>query len=374
MAEIENDMIFFEENTYDVVFSFDTTGSMSSCINEVKKNLTNLIKRLFTDIPNLRIGVIAHGDYGDEGKASSYLMKQVDLTDNKQKLIDFIQNVGSTHGYDFEEAYEYVLHKSQELTWESDKRILVMIGDATPHEKINNKYNLDWRVETKKLFDMNVNVYGVQCMHNAKSNNFYKSLAKISDGYYLELEVFSSIEDLIMTVCYKQVDDEEVLKYEKEMEDQGRMTKGMRKVVDVVLRRENINVDYDYINVGEDTVAKPCWDSAKFQVLDVDVDCNIKSLLNNKKMCFGSGISYYEIIKPTLVTNDQNIILMNKDSENIYEGNEAKKILKFKKTYAKKQKLQVKHGYRTFIKCANHITRLGSNTKVLYEEDGLIVI
>ena len=41
----------------DLVFSFDTTGSMYSCLAEVRKNLENMITRILTDIPNIRIAV-----------------------------------------------------------------------------------------------------------------------------------------------------------------------------------------------------------------------------------------------------------------------------------------------------------------------------
>ena len=45
----------------DIVFSFDTTGSMYPCLGEVRKNIQKLIKRLFKDIPDIRISVVAHG-------------------------------------------------------------------------------------------------------------------------------------------------------------------------------------------------------------------------------------------------------------------------------------------------------------------------
>ena len=41
----------------DLVFSFDTTGSMYSCLGEVRKNLETMINRILTDIPNIRIAV-----------------------------------------------------------------------------------------------------------------------------------------------------------------------------------------------------------------------------------------------------------------------------------------------------------------------------
>jgi hypothetical protein len=50
----------------EVVFSFDTTGSMASCLTEVRKKVTETVARLMKDIPNMRIGIIGHGDYCDQ--------------------------------------------------------------------------------------------------------------------------------------------------------------------------------------------------------------------------------------------------------------------------------------------------------------------
>jgi tRNA U34 5-carboxymethylaminomethyl modifying GTPase MnmE/TrmE len=49
----------------EICFSFDTTGSMSSCIAQVKGRVQDLIQRLQADIPGIRMAVVAHGDYCD---------------------------------------------------------------------------------------------------------------------------------------------------------------------------------------------------------------------------------------------------------------------------------------------------------------------
>ena len=74
----------------EVMFSFDTTGSMSGCIAEVKTKVEEIITRLFADIPGLRISVMAHGDYCDK---STYVTKFVDFTNDQKKLTDFVKKV-----------------------------------------------------------------------------------------------------------------------------------------------------------------------------------------------------------------------------------------------------------------------------------------
>ena len=74
----------------EVMFSFDTTGSMSGCIAEVKTKVEEIITRLFADIPGLRISVMAHGDYCDK---SNYVTKFVDFINDQKKLTDFVKKV-----------------------------------------------------------------------------------------------------------------------------------------------------------------------------------------------------------------------------------------------------------------------------------------
>ncbi len=135
----------------EVVFTFDTTGSMYGCLAEVRKRVQDVITRLFTDIPALRIAVFAHGDYGD-----AYETEWVDFTNDPRALCQFVQNVKGTGGGDWEECYELVLKQCREqLSWSAgSQRSVVMIGDAIPHAiSGKNPYRIDWREETRRLHD-----------------------------------------------------------------------------------------------------------------------------------------------------------------------------------------------------------------------------
>ena len=45
----------------DMVFAFDTTGSMASYIGAVRNEVADLIPRLFKDKEDLRLGIVAFG-------------------------------------------------------------------------------------------------------------------------------------------------------------------------------------------------------------------------------------------------------------------------------------------------------------------------
>jgi hypothetical protein len=98
---------------------------MSQCIQEVKRKVKEVVQRLFNEIPGIRIGIVAHGDYCD--KDTSYLMKYIDLCSDSQKIIDFIGSVTSTYGGDTPEAYEYVLREVQKFSWNSELHIQLLV-------------------------------------------------------------------------------------------------------------------------------------------------------------------------------------------------------------------------------------------------------
>ena len=100
----------------DVVFSFDTTGSMYACLAEVRRGIKEAIRRLKAEVPNIRIAIIAHGDYCDA--RFSYVTKMVGFTEDENLLCNFVQTVGATGGGDADECYELVLKEARtNLKW-----------------------------------------------------------------------------------------------------------------------------------------------------------------------------------------------------------------------------------------------------------------
>ena len=96
-----------------MVIAFDTTGSMAAYIGAVRQEVADLIPRLFKDNPDLRLGIVAFGDYCDMinaqefGKAYQCIMP----TDNENELVRFIKESQDTSGGDGDEFYELVIKK-----------------------------------------------------------------------------------------------------------------------------------------------------------------------------------------------------------------------------------------------------------------------
>ena len=149
----------------DVCISFDTTGSMYSCINQVKKNIKEVVNKIKASIPNIRLSIVSHGDYCD----GIDLMNYLDFTVDTDAIISFINNSKMTNGGDYPEAYEYVLNKVQTLDWENNNKCLIMIGDAYPHKKNDNPHGLDWKHEVSELQKMGINIYSVQALYSGNA-------------------------------------------------------------------------------------------------------------------------------------------------------------------------------------------------------------
>ena len=170
----------------EIVFSFDTTGSMYGYLEQVRARLQDMIQRLQSDIPGIRIAVFAHGDYCD---SHTYVTKWEDFSNDVQKLCKFVSGVERTGGGDAPECYELVLRQARtKLSWTpGSRRALVMIGDDVPHEASfpANKDAIDWREEVRELAVMGVSVYGVQCGNRGYATAFYKTISAATGKFTL---------------------------------------------------------------------------------------------------------------------------------------------------------------------------------------------
>lgn len=178
----------------DMVIAFDTTGSMAAYIGAVRKEVSDLIPRLFKDNEDLRLGIVAFGDYCDMknaqefGKAYQCIMP----TDNENELVKFVMESQDTSGGDGDEFYELVIKKIVEETpWrENSTRAILLISDAAPHPVgytygdivVNNR--IDWREEAKKAASMKIKIDTV----TITDEPWYRELSKMTNGMSVPFE------------------------------------------------------------------------------------------------------------------------------------------------------------------------------------------
>ncbi len=192
----------------DILFCFDTTGSMYRFLEQVRSEITHLSQMIQNHIPKSRVGVIAHGDYCDASTA--YVTRGLDFTTDIVKISRFIWGTQKTDGGDFPEAIEEALFKANQMDWRlGSRRAIALIGDAPPHGVIdsvkNCKYGHFWRREVEALKRKGIKIYAIQCGRHRDTERVFREMAQITGGVYLNLHNINDLVDLLIGVCMREV-------------------------------------------------------------------------------------------------------------------------------------------------------------------------
>lgn len=189
----------------DMVIAFDTTGSMSAYINAVKTHVKELVPKLFSSNPDLRIGIVAFGDYCDMKSKDNFgsAYQVLNLTNDENKIIKFINEAQDTSGGDGDEFYELVIKKiTEETAWrEGSTKAVLLIADAAPH-KVGYSYRhivsnaqIDWREEAKKASELGIkfDTMTIDSLHN----EWYKELSAMTNGVSVPFKNSSKTSQVI---------------------------------------------------------------------------------------------------------------------------------------------------------------------------------
>jgi hypothetical protein len=237
----------------DIAISFDTTGSMYSCLSKVRDCIGELSNKVIHDLPSVRVGLLAHGDYCD--KASSYVDKYIQFTRDSKALSDFLSTAGTTSGGDGDECYELVLRRFQHdfRYGQGSRRVAIMFGDANPHEKgykcsgMTHPLSIDWKEEVEILKKKGIAVYSVHCQPNPCTAAFYRTVAEKTGGAYLTLDRVADnlqdVVDLITAVAMKEAGNKaglEALHKEAHARKRSQLADNLVRIIRVT--REEVSV------------------------------------------------------------------------------------------------------------------------------------
>jgi predicted DNA-binding WGR domain protein len=342
----------------EVVFSFDTTGSMYPCLTQVRRNIKSTVTRLCEEVPGIRIGIIAHGDYCDKG--STYVTKHLKLTDDADAICRFVEKVQATGGGDAPECYELVLNEALTHPWtEGATKAIVLIGDELPHPPAQNPGKLDWRKEAKALSDEGIVIYAVQALNRNHAKKFYEELARISGGFHVPLDQFSYITDMVLAVCYRQSGEEQVQRYEEEVKSAGRMNRGLGRIFSTILRRAPAKTAD-----AADLRAVP---PGRFQVLDIDEDCAIRGFVEENGLTFKKGRGFYEFTKAETIQGNKEVVLMDRETGDLFAGERAREMLGLPEGESVRIRPTALEKYAVFVQSTSVNRVLQGGTRFLYE-------
>ena len=378
-------------NGMDLLVSFDTTGSMYPVLAQVRTKVANFISEMFNSIDDLRVGIIAHGDYCD--KDNPYTIRIMDFTNDESAICDFVNSTEKTYGGDADECYELVLNCARtKVNWLAGrKKVFILIGDAAPHstEYPSNKDRLDWRNEAKLLGELGVKIFGVHALsyYRSSSKQFYETIAKSTSGIYLTLDNFSEIKEIIKATSLYNYSEKKLDEYVSIIKEQGKATETFRnninrlKGIEVVERKPSVyrnRRETTYKVYGE--AGKEVYTTkelipvnpGRFQAMEVIADTDIKGFVMSNGIEFKRGRGFYELTKSEKVQQYKEIIIQNRETGEMFTGAQVRIELGLKP--------QVEHGgvterlsshdtkkYRVFVQSTSVNRKLIGGTAFLYE-------
>jgi hypothetical protein len=195
-----------DSKSTDYVIAFDTTGSMSSYIRSVKDHVVQLVTDLFANTKDLRIKIIAFGDYCDMKSNTEFgdAYQSLELTNDKDAIVNFVRNAKNTSGGDSDEFYELVIRKiNNETNWRPDAaKAVLLIGDAACH-RVGYEYNrikndIDWKQEAVTAKEKGIQYDTLMIT----SVNWYEELSKITGGVALPFKNAAKISQVIEGTVY----------------------------------------------------------------------------------------------------------------------------------------------------------------------------
>lgn len=218
----------------DIVFSFDSTGSMSSVIDSVRKNLVDTVDKLFLEIPGIRIGILAHADYCDYPR----MFWKIELCNSPEKLKEFINSIPNGGGGDAPECYEFAIQQANLMKWRSDIRVFVIIGDELPHEEgynmphmipgFDSELHINWETELQQMITNKISCFSCHALanQNPHSVKFYRELSDKTGGYYIPLIELGSFNQYMVGICLRAADTAE--NFEAVLEHQRKLLEELR--------------------------------------------------------------------------------------------------------------------------------------------------
>lgn len=134
------------ENSVDIAFVVDATGSMSDEIKFLQEDLEDIINKA-SDMgtATLRTGAIFYRDEDDE-----YLTRSSQFTTKVSSTREFIKHQEADGGGDYPEAVDSALEKTlQDLDWNqyAKSRIAFLILDAPAHDRIKVRESIHRSIE-----------------------------------------------------------------------------------------------------------------------------------------------------------------------------------------------------------------------------------
>lgn len=217
----------------EIVFVFDSTGSMGSVLLAAKERIAKMVEVLQELVPHARIGIIT---YRDDDDTEAYTTRDVVLSRDFYRAMNFLKGVYAGGGGDIPEAVYQALYKATSQKWsKSSRRLIVLIGDAPPHKKTEGRIS-----SMVKNFSRNgrSHVHAIVTRPSSEdkvskeATRTFKRIARDGRGDSLTFENESGILRAVMTLAFGRTERRSLQKiYEMAEKRSNRYSKESQRIV-----------------------------------------------------------------------------------------------------------------------------------------------
>lgn len=178
----------------DVVFALDTTGSMSALLDGAKRKIWEIARFIAQGqpAPELRIGLVAYRDVGDE-----YVTRFFDLTDDLDGVYQNLVSFAAGGGGDTPEHVAKALHEAVfRSSWSQDKntlKIVYLVGDAPPHTDYSDGFN--FRAIAQQAHERGIRINTVRCGSDEDTRVAWTEIANRTGGDFASIDQSGGMAD-----------------------------------------------------------------------------------------------------------------------------------------------------------------------------------
>ena len=191
--------------TLEMVFVLDTTGSMGGLLEGAKQRIWGIVNEVMqsSSHPNVRIGLVAFRDRGDE-----YVTSVVPLTDDLDKVYTTLMDYRAAGGGDTAENVRRALTDAiDEAGWSRQSRnlaqIIFLVGDAPPHDDYRNER--DTLESARIAVERGMVVNTIQCGNAIETRAAWEAIAQRGEGQYFAIPQNGGVVQTIATPYDEQL-------------------------------------------------------------------------------------------------------------------------------------------------------------------------
>jgi len=172
----------------EMVFALDTTGSMSGLIEGAKRKIWSIASFVARGqpTPDLRVGLVAYRDIGDEYVTRVYDLDG-DLDRVYRRLLAFRADGGGDGPEHVARALTEAVHK---MSWSKHDaqqvaRLIYLVGDAPPHLDYQDGY--DYARASRDAVQLGIQVHAIRCGNDPETATHWRRIASLGHGEFLTI-------------------------------------------------------------------------------------------------------------------------------------------------------------------------------------------